>query len=210
MHARKGISAIAGLLIVFGIVISTYVVASQLYQPNDITNPPRDVEISIPSSFSLNEGQTVTIKGYNNLEITLSQITLNELAPKSLKVVFSQEGGCGPNADPRCLGPPGYSKQFLLQEGKKAVIEDFGIELTAVKIGNSYADFEITVYKAKLRTCPDKWVENRMPRTIDENSTTEDLTPDQYFIVDGKRRELSEFDVDWIKENCNITPDIVY
>ena len=31
----------------------------------------------------------------------------------------------------------------------------------------------------------------------------------EYFILEGKRRELKEFDLDWIKKNCDIKPQIV-
>jgi hypothetical protein len=32
----------------------------------------------------------------------------------------------------------------------------------------------------------------------------------QYFIYQGKRRELSEFDFEWVQKNCNLTPQVVY
>ncbi|KKQ49498.1 MAG: hypothetical protein US68_C0014G0011 [Candidatus Shapirobacteria bacterium GW2011_GWE1_38_10] len=57
----------------------------------------------------------------------------------------------------------------------------------------------------KLRICPDSWIENRMPGGSQE--VTENR---QYFIIDGERREIDEFDIDWIKENCDIKPKIVY
>lgn len=55
----------------------------------------------------------------------------------------------------------------------------------------------------KLRACPDEWIENRMPSVGSTGSV-------QYFILEGKRRELSEFDLDWIKQHCNLKPTIVY
>jgi len=36
-----------------------------------------------------------------------------------------------------------------------------------------------------------------------------DGPPSQYFVQDGERRELSEFDMDWIEENCDIEKSIV-
>ncbi|MFH1425331.1 MAG: hypothetical protein ABIG28_01200 [archaeon] len=50
----------------------------------------------------------------------------------------------------------------------------------------------------KLRICPDEWIDNQMPGTVG------DPLPSQYFIIDGERRELSEFDIDWIEENCGL------
>lgn len=32
---------------------------------------------------------------------------------------------------------------------------------------------------------------------------------EEYYIVDGKRRELKEFDIEWVKKNCNIKPTVV-
>jgi hypothetical protein len=58
----------------------------------------------------------------------------------------------------------------------------------------------------KLKICPDAWYLNQMA-TYPEDKTP----PSQYFIIDEERRELSEFDIDWIKENCEInTPTPVY
>ena len=55
-----------------------------------------------------------------------------------------------------------------------------------------------------LRVCPDEWYVNRMP-SIGRNNTS-----NEYFSYKGERRELSEFDVDWVKTNCSIEPQILY
>lgn len=49
----------------------------------------------------------------------------------------------------------------------------------------------------KLRICPDAWIDNQLP-------TNGNIDNRQYFIVNNYRRELAEFDVDWIRENCNL------
>lgn len=54
-----------------------------------------------------------------------------------------------------------------------------------------------------LRVCPDEWIQNKMPGP-DSQQTNE------YFILDGKRREIKEFDMEWLKKNCDIKPQIVY
>ena len=57
----------------------------------------------------------------------------------------------------------------------------------------------------KLRICPDEWYIDLMPKT------GINFTRDQYLIVNGERRELSEFDVDWIRKNCIVNePTPVY
>ena len=55
-----------------------------------------------------------------------------------------------------------------------------------------------------LKTCPEEWIQNDMPVIT---GTPEDR---QYYILDGKRRELKEFDRQWVGENCNIEKQIVY
>lgn len=55
-----------------------------------------------------------------------------------------------------------------------------------------------------LRTCPDEWIDNRMP------VVGEPEFPREYFILDGERMEMEEFDVEWVKENCGIEPMPVY
>ncbi len=53
-----------------------------------------------------------------------------------------------------------------------------------------------------LKVCPEEWYQNKMPGT-----PTSDVS--EYFIYEGKRRELKEFDLEWIYKNCNIKPQIV-
>lgn len=51
----------------------------------------------------------------------------------------------------------------------------------------------------KLQICPDEWINNQMPGSGGS----------QYFILNGKRAEISSFDFDWVKENCDIKPQVV-
>jgi len=57
----------------------------------------------------------------------------------------------------------------------------------------------------RIRECPDSWIENRMPGVSDKPDEKR-----QYFIVDGERKEIEEYDLEWIKQNCDIKPQIVY
>lgn len=56
-----------------------------------------------------------------------------------------------------------------------------------------------------LRVCPEEWYDNRMPSTVGSSDV-----PREYFIYKGVRRELSEFDVNWVKTNCSVKPQAVY
>ena len=47
----------------------------------------------------------------------------------------------------------------------------------------------------KQQTCPDAWYDNAMPGTEPGG---------QYMIVGGKRVELDQMDVDWVKAHCPV------
>jgi len=55
----------------------------------------------------------------------------------------------------------------------------------------------------KERTCPDAWIVDRMPSI----SSTQ---PREYFVIRGQRRELSDFDVEWVVRTCALEKQIVY
>lgn len=50
-----------------------------------------------------------------------------------------------------------------------------------------------------LQVCPDEWYEDRMPGPVSDSET-----PREYLIINGERREISEFDLAWIKDNCPV------
>ena len=54
------------------------------------------------------------------------------------------------------------------------------------------------------KDCPDEWIVDAMPGIYDKNESRE------YFILDGERHELSEYDVDWVEENCGLEKQTVY
>jgi len=60
----------------------------------------------------------------------------------------------------------------------------------------------------KLKICPDSWIDNRMPIVCEKPPCQRDI-PSQYFVLDSKRIELSVFDVEWVKDNCDIEPSVV-
>ncbi len=59
-----------------------------------------------------------------------------------------------------------------------------------------------------LRVCPEQWIVNRMPITVVKWNVGLNGTPKarEYFIYKGVRRELSEFDINWVKANCSVKP----
>jgi len=61
--------------------------------------------------------------------------------------------------------------------------------------------------KILLKACPDEWIVDAMPGIGQPNPND---PPKEYFIYQGVRRELSEFDVDWVKSNCDVKPLYAY
>lgn len=43
-----------------------------------------------------------------------------------------------------------------------------------------------------------------MPRIIGD-----DNPPEQYFVIDSERRELAQFDVEWVVDNCDVNEPTV-
>ncbi len=65
-----------------------------------------------------------------------------------------------------------------------------------------------TSKKNLLRVCPDEWYEDRMPQMVSDSSEKPILN--QYFIIAEERKEIKDYDIEWIKKNCPIkSPSIV-
>jgi len=117
--------------------------------------------IKVPSSFSLVKGQTVKVTNYQNMEVKLTGIFTNpECKTKPcpgayfqeyVKVEISTPGGCGPNADPICLGSPGYSNEFTIRKGKS--VEALGIKLALLQVSADQANFSIEFLSKKESSC---------------------------------------------------------
>lgn len=49
---------------------------------------------------------------------------------------------------------------------------------------------------AKIQDCPDEKIINKMPVVGESN------IPREYYIYKGERKELTDFDEQWLKKNC--------
>jgi spore germination protein GerM len=57
----------------------------------------------------------------------------------------------------------------------------------------------------KLRVCPDAWYKNEMP-TIEGSKKIK-----EYFVINNERKEIKNYDLEWIKLNCDVNkPTIVH
>lgn len=57
---------------------------------------------------------------------------------------------------------------------------------------------------SKLKVCPEEKIINKMPSIGTPSGES------SYYILNGKRREISEFDADWVKANCQVKEQEVY
>ena len=62
----------------------------------------------------------------------------------------------------------------------------------------------------KLRTCPDEWIKNNMPWIYFEWMNEQPKTSSHYYVLNEKRREIDEFDKEWVWENCKLKIRNVY
>ncbi len=61
---------------------------------------------------------------------------------------------------------------------------------------------------ALLKVCPEELIEDRMP-TVSESPETRTAVR-SYYIYQGVRREVAEFDASWVKANCTVKKTIAY
>lgn len=130
--------------------------------------PPTLVYVNIPSSFSLIKDQSAKVTNYQDMKINLvgtftNPVCTTEPCPMTyikeyVKVVVSIPGGCGPNADPRCLGPPSYSNEFTIREGESAAV--LGVKLNLVRVDDNKAGFGIEFPPQKVPVCGNKICES--------------------------------------------------
>ncbi len=78
--------------------------------------------------------------------------------------------------------------------------------ITLVVIAVLVAGYYAYIYYALgndslLHECPDEMIINKMPGTEPQSS---------YYIKDGERRETSQYDANWVRQNCNVPTQEVY
>jgi hypothetical protein len=61
-----------------------------------------------------------------------------------------------------------------------------------------------------IQQCPASHIVNKMPCAYESSPSECNDPPREYYILDGSRREIEEFDSEWVKNNCSVTPEEVY
>lgn len=86
---------------------------------------------------------------------------------------------------------------YTIDKAEMSSLQNRGYRLEG-NLGNLYFAFYDN------SQCPDEWIVNMMPDTRGNSLSNE------YFIVDGSRVELDEYDVDWVERYCGLTKQIAY
>lgn len=58
-----------------------------------------------------------------------------------------------------------------------------------------------------IKDCPEEKIIDKSP-TISDNPN--EINPKEYYIYNGQRREINEFDNKWVTKNCNVKITEVY
>jgi len=120
-----------------------------------VNNCSQILQITKPSSFTLNLNETAEVTNYQNIRITVTDIRIPKIpqgcgqnglqcsppAPPSVTITTLSPGGCGPNAHPECLGPPGISQNHTIVEGDTVSFQ--GLTIHVSKINQTSVDIDI-------------------------------------------------------------------
>ncbi len=135
---------------------------------------PGTLEVKVPSSFSLSEGQAANVVNYQDVRIKLNGIitayptvdpnpSLSETPPRppilAVKITVSIPGGCGPDADPGCLGRPDFSKDYTISQGETIDVQWLKIRFTGIGISEGPNPTRSAAFEISARMpCPEIYV----------------------------------------------------
>ncbi len=75
-------------------------------------------------------------------------------------------------------------------------------KITDLENKNKQLQEEINKFnQAKLKSCPDELIINQIPSTVNSSIIN-------YFIINGDRKEISDFDLKFVIENCDFNKTI--
>ncbi len=145
--------------------------------------------VEVPSTFVLKVGEGAGVKNYQNMEIDFQSIQnddseckkgttpcplgnpVNTSNPRKEVVLYvTTPGGCGPDADSRCLGAPGFANTFTINEGDSEDV--LGIEIFVSNVTDNSATFRIAMKTNDSDDDSDDKVIKPMPPVIKVTSVT--------------------------------------
>ncbi|MEO8638222.1 MAG: PKD domain-containing protein [Candidatus Taylorbacteria bacterium] len=82
---------------------------------------------------------------------------------------------------------------------------NYGVRVCTASTDNcDFSDAPFTIASTLLQVCPQIKITNYMPMVSPSQNV-----PGIYYILNGGRRELSEFDLNWVNANCRVPEQIV-
>ncbi|MEK7630879.1 MAG: PKD domain-containing protein [Patescibacteria group bacterium] len=116
------------------------------------TRPPvtgQNIDVKTPAVFTITPNTTARVVNYQNMTITLKHISLTKIvcittpciSPIFAQIEVATPGGCGIDADPRCLGAPSFRQEYTMARGQ--TIDVMGLPITLSEISESKATFKI-------------------------------------------------------------------
>ncbi len=109
--------------------------------------------VSIPAMETMKPGDYVTITNGSALAVRLVGLK-GEAGEPAAAINISAPGGCSPEAAAQgCLGPPGYSQDFVLAPGEKA--SAIGIDITLDHLDGGHATLKIAPAYDETQENPD-------------------------------------------------------
>lgn len=63
---------------------------------------------------------------------------------------------------------------------------------------------------AKLQACPESKIINAMPGAQPDGGATVSEPPREYYVYQGQRREIAEFDANWVGAHCEVPTETAY
>lgn len=105
-------------------------------------------------------------------------------------------------------------RQYWKTKSKKTRLIMIGVAVLLLVIGMylAFATSSGLGKKQGLQICPTEMIVNQMP-SIDRSGESESEalpTRSSYYILNGERKEIDDFDISWVGENCRVPVTSVY
>lgn len=107
------------------------------------------ISVNAPTTFSLKINGSATVANYQNMKIKLQKInsltiqTYPEQIRKNVEISVTSPGGCGPNADPRCLGMPAFENSYTI--GERGSVTALALKISVNSISDDNVIFAISM-----------------------------------------------------------------
>ncbi len=85
-----------------------------------------------------------------------------------------------------------------------AVITMLALISVGVYLYKSYGKNLSNTPTSLIRQCPDSWTQNDMPTIINPGDVQLTDEQRQSFIIDGEKKDITKYDIEWVKSQCPV------